>query len=152
MLHSIAQRWEDEMSSEAGSHRPPQGDGTATVVLEAGCLNWATERSVAESVLRRRPGVLAVTANPVSQTATVQFDPASTSIQQLRQWVIDCGYHCEGQSVPRHICDPLAEPQQAASPHTAARLDHRADTHPAAEEAIESKDGAHPPTRSAQHA
>jgi Cu2+-exporting ATPase len=28
----------------------------------------------------------------------------------LRDWVRDCGYHCAGQSVPDHICDPMAHP------------------------------------------
>jgi Cu2+-exporting ATPase len=140
------------MSSDAGTRRPPQGDGTATVVLEVGCVQWATERSVVESVLGRRPGVLAVTAHPVSQTATVEFDPARTSVHQLRQWVIECGYHCAGQSVPQHICDPLAEPQQAASPHTAARLDDHAHTHPPGRAAIASTDRAHPPAAARERA
>src|SRR4051794_35570216 len=118
------------MSSDPGTHRPPQGDGRATVVLEVGGLQWATERSVVESVLGRRPGVLAVTVNPVSQTATVEFDTARTSTHQLRQWVIDCGYHCAGQSVPRHICDPLAEPQQPVPPNRSTGVDHPPHTHP----------------------
>ena len=63
-----------------------------------------------ESVLGRRPGVLEVEANPVAQTATVTFDPDLTDITQLREWIIECGYHCSGQSVPGHICDPLASP------------------------------------------
>ena len=57
------------------------------------------------------PGVLdGVEANPVAQTATVTYDPDQTSVAELAGWVRDCGYHCAGQSVPEHICDPLAEP------------------------------------------
>jgi P-type Cu2+ transporter len=82
----------------------------ATVVLHVGGLNWASEKSVVESVLGRRPGVLSVAANPVSQTATVTFDTAQTSVAELRHWITECGYHCSGQSVPSHTCDPLAEP------------------------------------------
>jgi P-type Cu2+ transporter len=51
-----------------------------------------------------------VDANPVSQTATVVFDPTQTSLADLRRWVEECGLHCAGQSVPEHICDPLMEP------------------------------------------
>ena len=29
----------------------------------------------------------------------------------------DCGYHCAGQSVPHHVCDPMAEP--GGAPHEA---------------------------------
>lgn len=59
----------------------------------------------------------AVDANPVSQTATVTYDPTRTTVADLRGWIRDCGYHCSGQSVPDHICDPLAEPP--ANPPTA---------------------------------
>src|SRR5215203_2327661 len=80
-----------------------------TVVLHVGGLQYATEKAVVDQVLGHRPGVLAVDANPVAQTATVTFDPARTSIEELRRWVEECGKHCAGQSVPGHICDPMAE-------------------------------------------
>src|SRR4051812_26624725 len=93
-----------------------------TVVLEVSGVQWASEKAVAEGVLGRRPGVLAVEANPVSQTATVTYDPDRTSVADLAAWIRDCGYHCAGQSVPRHVCDPTAEPQ----PHGPAGHDsHR---------------------------
>lgn len=85
-------------------------DRIQTVVLEVSGVQWASEKSITESVLSRRPGVKAVEANPVAQTATVTYDPAQTSVSLLRQWIVDCGYHCAGQSVPDHICDPAVEP------------------------------------------
>jgi Cu2+-exporting ATPase len=80
-----------------------------TVVLHVGGLHYATQKAVVERVLGEQSGVVAVEANPVAQTATVTFDPERTSVEALRQWVQDCGYHCAGQSVPGHVCDPLAE-------------------------------------------
>jgi Cu2+-exporting ATPase len=88
----------------------------ATAVLEVRGVQWASSKSVAEAVLSRRPGVLSVDANPVAQTATVTYDRDSTSLAELRDWVRDCGFHCAGQSVPAHICDPMAEPAGAAPP------------------------------------
>lgn len=85
----------------------------ATVVLEVQGLNWATQKATIEAVLGRRQGVLGVDANPVAQTATVTVDTTRTSVAELRTWVEECGYHCAGQSVPGHICDPLAEPVHA---------------------------------------
>ena len=86
------------------------GNGrTATTVLHVGGLHYATEKAVVERVLADRPGVVVVAANPIAQTATVTFDPAATSIEQLARWVQECGYHCAGRSVPGHVCDPLAE-------------------------------------------
>jgi len=89
----------------------------STAVLEVGGLNWASEKAVVEAVLGRRPGVLTVEANPVSQTATVTYDPRSTSLVELRHWVTECGYHCAGQSVPTHVCDPMLEPDPPSDGH-----------------------------------
>ncbi|MGH9026651.1 MAG: heavy metal translocating P-type ATPase, partial [Acidimicrobiia bacterium] len=89
------------------------GDGhlVVTAVLETAGFRCPTETKVVEAVLGRRPGVLAVDANPVSQTAKVTYDPARTSVAQLARCVERCGYHCGGQSVPDHLCDPLTEPE-----------------------------------------
>jgi P-type Cu2+ transporter len=89
----------------------------STAVLEVSGVQWASEKNVAEAVLSRRPGVLEVDANPVAQTATVTYDPEQTSVAELAGWVRDCGYHCAGQSVPEHMCDPLAEPARHAVDH-----------------------------------
>ncbi len=97
------------------AHGPPHahhgaGGKPATVVLHTGGLNWASEKAVVEQVVGRRPGVESVDANPVSQTATVTFDTAKTSVAELRRWVEECGLHCAGQSVPKHVCDAMEEP------------------------------------------
>jgi Cu2+-exporting ATPase len=91
-----------------------------TVVLHVGGLQYASEQSVVEGVLGRRPGVICVQANPVAQTATVSFDPQRTSIVELQRWVRECGYHCAGQSVPGHVCDPLVSPDHGPHDHAAA--------------------------------
>ena len=82
----------------------------ATTVIEVSGVQWASSKSVAEAVLSRRPGVLAVNSNPVSQTATITYDVDRTSVAELTGWVRACGYHCAGRSVPDHLCDPMAEP------------------------------------------
>ena len=89
-----------------------------TAILDVRGLNWASEKAVVEAVLGRRPGVLGVEANPVAQTATVSYDPRVTSLVDLRRWVTECGYHCAGQSVPAHICDPMVEPDPPVDGHT----------------------------------
>src|SRR5690625_960351 len=83
---------------------------TRTTVLEVGGLHWATSEAVIEKTLLGRPGVLAVHASAASQSATVTYDRDPTSVAQLVGWVNDCGYHCAGQSVPDHMCHPMAEP------------------------------------------
>lgn len=99
-------------------HDPEAAETTA--VLEMSGVQWASSKNLAEAVLSRRPGVLAVEANPVAQTATVTYDPGRTDLARLRSWVEDCGYHCAGQSVPHHLCDPMAEPVHATVARPAA--------------------------------
>jgi P-type Cu2+ transporter len=88
-----------------------------TVVLDVRGMLRASEKGVVDGVLGRRPGVLSVDANPVAQTATVTFDSTKTSVEALRDWVRDCGYHCAGQSVPNHVCDPLAVADDGQGDH-----------------------------------
>src|SRR5919112_234745 len=71
-----------------------------TAVLEVAGVHRATEKAVTEKLLGRRPGVLAVEANPIAQTAMVTDDPAQTSVAELAAWVRECSWHCAGQSVP----------------------------------------------------
>jgi P-type Cu2+ transporter len=82
---------------------------SCTAVLEVKGVQWASEKARVEAILGRRPGVIAVDANPVAQTASVTYDDGRTSIAELTRWIRDCGYHCAGRSVPDHVCDPLAE-------------------------------------------
>jgi len=96
---------------------------STTVVLDVSGLQYATEKAVVETVLSRRPGVRLVKANPVAQTATVTYDLGVTSLHDLRRWVEECGYHCAGQSVPDHLCDPMAEPNGAAAKHAIQAAD-----------------------------
>ncbi|MBA3716852.1 MAG: heavy metal translocating P-type ATPase [Actinobacteria bacterium] len=99
-------------------------DRKATAVLHVGGLHYASEKVVVERALGRRPGVLAVDANPVAQTATVTFDPKRTKVEQLARWVEECGFHCAGRSVPGHACDPLADGAQASSARADAAHGH----------------------------
>jgi Cu2+-exporting ATPase len=94
-----------------------------TAVLHVGGLHYAGEKAVLEHALGARPGVVAVEANPLAQTATVTYDPAQTSVEDLARWVQECGYHCAGQSAPGHVCDPMAE---HGAPAEAMAHDHAA--------------------------
>ncbi len=100
-----------------------------TAVLHVGNLHYASEKAVVERVLGRRPGVAAVDANPVAQTATVAFDPAVTSVEELSRYVEECGYHCAGRSVPGHVCDPLAHEEPLAPAHDHAAVERAEHAH-----------------------
>jgi Cu2+-exporting ATPase len=109
-----------------------------SVILNVGGVQYASEKATVERRLGALPGVFAVDANPLAQTATVDYDPDRTSVAALTQWIERCGYHCAGRSVPDHICDPLADEHAehhhhpaavAAPPSGAAAMDHSAHDH-----------------------
>src|SRR6266540_5583712 len=100
-----------------------------TAVLHTGGVHYASEKAVVERKLGAQPGVLAVEANPVAQTANVVFDPAITSVEELRRWVEECGYHCSGRSVPGHVCDPLAPAEPLAPASDPAAVERAEDAH-----------------------
>ncbi|MEP7224532.1 MAG: heavy metal translocating P-type ATPase, partial [Actinomycetota bacterium] len=102
---------------------------TASAVLHVGNLHYASEKAVVERVVGRRPGVFSVDANPVAQTATVEYDPAQTTVEALGLWVEECGYHCAGRSVPGHVCDPLAHEEPLAPAHDHAAVERADEAH-----------------------
>jgi Cu2+-exporting ATPase len=129
----------------------PDLDNRVTVVLDVRPMLRGSEKLVVETLLGRLPGVVEVSANPVAQTASVTYDAGETSLAELRRAVEECGYHCAGQSVPCHICDPQAEPDppqddvaQPVAPSPAAHAGHEhGDAHPPgadAEAALRSPD------------
>lgn len=101
---------------------------TATRTLDASGVQWASSKAVAEKILRQRPGVMDVSVNPVSQTASVTYDTAITDVGELAQWIRDCGLHCAGESLPDHLCDVEAAPAAGHDGHahhvTEARASH----------------------------
>ena len=97
-----------DVGTNGGTVDQRDGDGReATVVLDASGQWFADESRIVERGLQARPGVLSADCNPVAQTVTVRYDQTVTSPEQLRRWVIDCGYRCAGESAPRHLCAPL---------------------------------------------
>lgn len=137
----------------AGNNRHAAADGhqgAVSVVLELRGLQWASTEARVEAVLGRRPGVVSVVANAVAQTASVSFDPAVTSVAQLRGWIQECGYHCAGQAVPEHVCDPLDEPGAEPEPTPTPTLEMAAA--PAAREAHEAHKDQEEVVRSPQQA
>ena len=98
----------------------------STAILDVRPMLRGSEKAVVEAVLGPA-GVERVEANPVAQTATVTYNPAETSLADLRRWVQECGMRA-GQSVPNHICDPLMEPDPSDGHghHPAVAVDTKA--------------------------
>lgn len=71
---------------------------------------------VVERHVKRTPGVADAKATFASGSVTVTFDPAKTSVAQIREAVIACGFHCRGASRPAHIAG-AHEPQHDRHRH-----------------------------------
>ena len=59
-----------------------------------------------EGQVKRRDGVKRVDANFLSGTATVLYDETRVTPDDIKTFVADCGYHCRGEVMPAHVCEP----------------------------------------------
>jgi Cu2+-exporting ATPase len=59
-----------------------------------------------EKQIRRRDGVVRVNANFLNGTATVAYDETRVSLDDINKFIAECGYHCRGEVVPAHVCEP----------------------------------------------
>ncbi|MGD9967584.1 MAG: heavy metal translocating P-type ATPase [Hyphomonadaceae bacterium] len=75
---------------------------TETLVLDD--VVTPLDPQVIERSLKRERGVTGASAHFGSGTVTVEFDPQMTTIEELREVVTACGFHCRGVALPAHLC------------------------------------------------
>jgi Cu2+-exporting ATPase len=99
-----------------------------TITVDVSGFRTPLDPLVIEKHLRALKGVQGATANFASASATVDYDEAAVSAGELEQAVRDCGFHCRGEVVPRHVCEPgqdtVAHHRHAAADTAAKRADH----------------------------
>ena len=109
----------------------------STRVFEVGGFVRGSAASGIQVALQRLPGVQYAEASPVSGSVTVTFDEAQVSADEIQQTIIECGHHCRGDVVPKHLCSVTgvehahpapAAPRQAHADAEAAsgEMDHMA--------------------------
>lgn len=76
------------------------------VNLEVRGLVGMMDFAAVEKCLAALSGVAGVAMNAGSTTATVEFDEALTNPETLAEEIEVCGFHCRGETVPRHLCVP----------------------------------------------
>jgi P-type Cu2+ transporter len=84
------------------------------IIDVSGMLSPLSARGVEKQLARLR-GVKKVEVNYVAGSATVTYDEAQTDLKTLKAKVQECGYHCGGEIVPRHVCAPEDPPAEAAA-------------------------------------
>jgi Cu2+-exporting ATPase len=79
-----------------------------------------------EKRLKALPGVVDAVMNPGGNTATLTYDESRTDVGKLAAAIEACGFHCRGETVPRHICvpDSTVVPSQHPRAPSAARVEH----------------------------
>ncbi len=99
------------------------------VVLEAGGMLGGSSAPALQTFLSRQPGIHHVEANPMSDTVTVGYDENTIIEARIRELIEECGYHCRGEVVPRHIMGTAATDQanHAAQPPPNEHAEHAAD-------------------------
>ena len=85
-----------------------------TVVEIRGLLSALSARGV-EKQLLRLPGVKKAEVNYVAGSATVTYDEATVDLEAIKARIHECGYHCSGEQLPRHVCDPGDPPTEAGA-------------------------------------
>lgn len=77
-----------------------------TSTVEVGELISSLSATGVQHQIAALNGVHHVDVNYVAGSATVHFDETKTSLQEIRQRIIECGYHCRGELLPAHVCLP----------------------------------------------
>ena len=95
-----------------------------TSTIDVGELVSTLSAAGVERQLSTLPGVHHASVNYVAGSATVHYDESLTSLETIRQRVTDCGYHCRGELLPTHVCDPAGH--KAAGQAPAGHAGHRA--------------------------
>ncbi|TIV10991.1 MAG: heavy-metal-associated domain-containing protein, partial [Mesorhizobium sp.] len=96
-----------------------------TTTVDVGGIASVLDPLAVERKLRQLPGIRNANVNFVSGTATVTYDEGRTTVESIRDAVLECGFHCRGEVVPRHMCEPDSTTVQPANPKApAARHEH----------------------------
>ena len=102
-----------------------------TATLDVGGMLSMLDYQAVEKQLRRLPGVRRVAASIASNSVTVEYDETVTSVTALKDKINECGFHCTGQVVPKHVCVP----HTGHVPDHAMHAGHKPPTKPAAPKA-----------------
>ena len=77
-----------------------------TSIVEVGGMLSALSAHGVEKQLAKLPGVHKAEVNYVAGSATVVYDEEATDLKTIMARVHECGYHCTGEMLPKHVCGP----------------------------------------------
>jgi len=95
-----------------------------TAIIEvAGLVSVLSARGI-EKQLARLPGVRKAEVNYVAGSATVVFDETLIDLTEIKAKVRECGYHCGGELLPKHVCEPEDSPVESVAVTMSAHEHH----------------------------
>ncbi len=103
-----------------------------TSTLEVGGLLSILGARGIEKQLQQIKGVGRVSVNAVSGAATITYDKSKTSVPALQAAIKECGFHCAGETLPKHVCADQAIPEKSVPDAPVSPLKSK---HPAAHKA-----------------
>src|SRR6266542_6974673 len=121
-----------------------------TAVVEVGGLLSVLSAEGVRKQLQKLSGVHHAEVNYVAQSATVHYDDEQVSLDDIRQRIVECGYHCHGEMLPHHLCERDDATVQATP--AAAAHEHHGHHHAAAPGAVPASAAAASTTVVAEHA
>ncbi|EHK55592.1 cation transporter, partial [Allomesorhizobium alhagi] len=107
--------------------------------LEVRDLIGMLDFAAVEKRLAALPGVAGVAMNAGSTSASIEFDEALTNPETLAREIEACGFHCGGETVPRHLCVPGSTTVPPGHPRAPSEHMHGHAEHAAAVDAAPSK-------------
>ncbi len=79
------------------------------IICVHGMLNVGDGRGI-EKRLLKHPAIQSIDANYLNCTATVCYDESVIDLMEIKKLVGECGFHCTGESLPEHVCEPEDPP------------------------------------------
>ena len=77
-----------------------------TATLDVGGMLSMLDYQCIEKQLGRLRGVQRASASIASSSVTVEYDETAVNVARLKDRINECGFHCTGEVMPRHICKP----------------------------------------------
>ncbi len=93
-----------------------------TIVIDVRDLLSPLSAQGVEKQLAKLPGVKQIDVNSVSGSARIVYDETVTALSAIKTKVRECGHHCSGELVPKHLCaqePPPGDAQVMVDPATA---------------------------------
>ena len=110
-----------------------------TTTLEVRGLFEELDHLGVEKQLSQTPGVSRAIASPASESVTVDFDERLVTADRLQGLITNCGFHCRGRPVPRHVCaihSAILEEEGHDHGHAAPEADRSAPSEPPMHDAM----------------